>query len=256
MLSALGGLLLTACTSPPLPLMPGHIIDLTYGFDQQTIYWPTNKPFQWERRNWGTTAAGYWYASADFSASEHGGTHIDAPIHFGEGRHSVDEIPLQHLIGVVVVIDVRAQCQTHTDYELQVEDVLDWEARHGRVPAGAIVMMFTGWGQYWPDRKRYLGSETPEVASSLHFPGYSPAAARFLVAERAIHGVGIDTASIDPGRSQDFAAHRMLNGANVYALENVASLDRLPARGAIIAALPLKITGGTGAPVRIVAFLP
>lgn len=248
-------LLVTACASPS-PRLPQHVIDLTYGFDDQTIYWPTNKPFHWERQNWGTTAAGYWYASADFSASEHGGTHIDAPIHFGEGRQSVDQIPLQHLMGSAVVIDVRSQCRMQTDYELQVDDVLAWETRHGRMPAGAIVMMLTGWGQHWPDRKRYLGSETPDIASTLHFPGYSAAAARFLVAERGIRGAGIDTASIDPGRSQDFAAHRVLNGANVYALENVASLERLPARGAIIVALPVKITGGTGGPVRIVAFLP
>jgi kynurenine formamidase len=249
------GILLWGCGHRSQTAME-TVIDLTYGFDDQTIYWPTNKPFRWERKDWGTSTGGYWYASADFSASEHGGTHIDAPIHFGAGRQTVDQIPLERLIGPAVVIDVRAQCLDQPDYELQVEDLLAWEAKQGRMPDGAIVLMLTGWGKHWPDRKRYLGSETPEVATSLHFPGFSAAAAAFLVAQRRIRGVGIDTASIDPGRSQDFAAHRVLNGADVYALENVAALARLPPRGATILALPVKITGGTGGPVRIIAVLP
>jgi kynurenine formamidase len=249
------GILLWGCTPLRSQTVPETVIDLTYGFDDQTIYWPTNKSFRWERKDWGTAAGGYWYASADFSASEHGGTHIDAPIHFGAGRQTVDQIPLERLIGPAVVIDVRAQC-LDPDYELRIEDLLAWEAKHSRMPEGAIVLMWTGWGQHWPDRKRYLGSETPDVPTSLHFPGFSSAAAEFLIMQRAIRGVGIDTASIDPGRSRDFAAHRVLNGADVYALENVAALSRLPPRGATIVALPVKITGGTGGPVRIIAFLP
>jgi kynurenine formamidase len=225
------GMLLLGCAPLHSRTLPDRVIDLTYGFDDQTIYWPTNKPFRWERKNWGTTAEGYWYASADFSASEHGGTHIDAPIHFGTGRQTVDQISPERLIGPAVVIDVRAQCLEQPDYELRVEDLLAWEAKHGRMPDGAIVLMLTGWGQHWPDRKRYLGSDTPKIATSLHFPGFSSAAAEFLIAQRGIRGVGIDTASIDPGRSQDFAAHRVLNGADVYALENVAALTRLPPYG-------------------------
>jgi len=231
-------------------------VDLTYDFDEQTIYWPTNKPFQWERTAWGITAGGYWYASGNFSASEHGGTHIDAPIHFAEGRQTVSEIPVERLIGPGIVVDVQARCMDHLDYEVQVMDFTAWEAQHGRIPDGAVVLVMTGWGQRWPDRKRYLGSDTPDVAGTLHFPGLSRAAADFLVRQRAVRGVGIDTASIDPGRSEDFPAHRVFNGANVYALENVAALERLPARGTTIVALPVKIKGGTGGPVRIIALLP
>ena len=241
--------LLSACA----PTRPPTIVDMTYAFGEETIYWPTNRPFSWEKTDWGATEGGYWYASANYSASEHGGTHIDAPIHFGQGRSTVDQIPVERLVGPAVVIDVRAQCAADPDYELTVDDLLAWERRHGRIPDGTLVLMHSGWGDRWPDKKRYLGSETPDRSDSLHFPGFSRAAAEFLVSQRAVRGVGIDTASIDPGRSRDFPAHRVLNGADVYALENVAALDRLPARGAVVTALPVKIKGGTGGPVRIIA---
>ncbi len=243
--------LLMACA----PARPPLLLDLTHSFGEETIYWPTNKPFHWEKTDWGTTAAGYWYASANFSASEHGGTHMDAPIHFGRGRSTLDQIPVERLIGPAVVIDVRPQCQTNPDYELTVDDLQGWESRHGRIEDGALVLMLTGWGQRWPDRTSYLGSAADDP-HGLRFPGFSRAAAEFLVAKRAVRGVGIDTASIDPGRSRDFPAHQILNGADVYALENVASLDRLPPRGATVFALPIKIKGGTGGPVRIVAVIP
>ena len=231
------------------------IVDLTYDFDEQTIYWPTNKPFQWERTAWGPTPQGYWYASANFAASEHGGTHIDAPVHFAEGGQTVGDIPIDRLVGPGIVLDVRMLCRDQPDYEVQVADITSWEARHGQIPGGTIVMVLTGWGPRWPDRRRYLGSDTPDVAGTLHFPGLSSDAATLLV-QRAVRGVGIDTASIDPGRSPDFPAHRVLNAAGVYALENVASLERLPTKGATILALPVKIRHGTGAPARIIALVP
>lgn len=248
----LAGGLLSACA----PARPPTIVDLTYAFGEETIYWPTNRPFRWEKTDWGTTEGGYWYASANYSASEHGGTHIDAPIHFGQGRSTVDQIPVERLVGPAIVIDVRAQCAADPDYELTVEDLLAWERRHGRIQDGTLVLMFSGWGTRWPDKKRYLGSETPDASGTLHFPGFSRATAEFLVSQRVVRGVGIDTASIDPGRSRDFPAHRVLNGADVYALENVAALDRLPPRGAVVTALPVKIKGGTGGPVRIIATIP
>ncbi len=232
------------------------LIDLTYPFDEHTIVWPTNKPFAWEKTAWGMTAAGYWYASGDFTMSEHGGTHIDAPIHFGQGRQALDEIPLRKLVGPAVVVDVAKAVERDRDYRLTVDDILSWESQHGRIPDGAIVFMYSGWGKRWPDRNKYLGSETPHDTKTLHFPGFSKEAAEFLVKERAIDGVGIDTPSIDQGPSQDFIVHRIVNGADVYGLENVANLDRLPPAGATVMALPMKIRGGTGGPVRIVGLLP
>lgn len=244
--------LLTACTGTHAPTF----LDLTHAFDEETVYWPTNKPFHWEKTDWGMTDKGYWYASGNFAASEHGGTHIDAPIHFGKGRSTVDQIPVDRLVGPAVVIDVREKCSANPDYELTIADLLAWESRHGRIQDGALVFMLSGWGQRWPDKQRYLGSSTPNDPRTLHFPGVSREAAEFLVSQRAVRGMGIDTASIDPGRSRDFPAHQVFNTADVYLLENVAALQELPPRGATVYALPMKIKGGTGGPVRIIAVLP
>jgi len=248
----LGVILVLACTAcGPRPRV---YVDLTHSFGDDTIYWPTNQPFHWERSAWGLTSAGYWYASANFGGSEHGGTHLDAPIHFAEGRSTIDQIPIERLTGPAVVIDVRKQCKADPDYMLTVEDLKQWETRYGHMPEGAVVFMFSGWGDRWPHKARYLGSPTPEDARTLHFPGFSPEAADFLVRQRAIRGIGIDTASVDPGPSRDFPVHRLVNGAGLYALENVAALDRLPPKGATVMALPMKIKGGTGGPVRIVGW--
>lgn len=245
---------LAACAGPA---PQGHVVDMTHAFGDDTIYWPGNQRFTWKKTAWGASEeGGYWYTSADFAAAEHGGTHIDAPIHFAEGRRTLDQIPVDELMGPAIVIDVRAKCGADPDYTLSVQDILAWEERHGRMPQRAIVFMYSGWGSRWPDATRYLGTTSLDDPRSLHFPGFSREAASFLVAQRDVRGVGIDTASIDPGPSRDFPVHQVLNEADVYALENVAALDRLPARGATVMALPMKIKGGTGGPVRIIAFLP
>ena len=236
--------------------LPETVVDLTYPFDERTIYWPNNAPFQWEQSSWGHTHQGYWYASGVFSASEHGGTHLDAPIHFAESGWSVDEIPLAHLTANAIVLDIRSKASANHDYMLQVEDIIQWENQHGPIPQNALVFLLTGWGQFWPDPIRYLGSSTPQDAITLHFPGFSGEAISFLVDQRSIYGVGIDTASIDPGQSRTFQAHQALGKANRFAIENIAHLERLPPRGALIAALPMKIKGGTGGPVRVIAWVP
>jgi kynurenine formamidase len=232
------------------------IVDLTYSFDDKTVYWPTAKPFQWEKESWGKSAGGYWYTAARYAASEHGGTHLDAPIHFGEGRLAADEIPLSRLVAPAIVIDVSAAAAKDADYRMTVGDIVSWEKANGQIPDHSIVLVRSGWGRFWPDRKKFLGTDTPGDTANLHFPGISREAAEFLATQRKIAGVGIDTASIDHGPSNDFIAHQVLNGANIYALENVAHLDRLPATGAMLIALPMKITGGTGGPARIIAILP
>ena len=240
----------------PLRDLASKAIDLTYAFEKDTIYWPTDKSFQWERTHWGPSAGGYWYASATFAASEHGGTHLDSPIHFGEGQATADQIPLTKLIGPAVVVDVQKACARDRDYQLRTEDLEAWERAHGRIPDGAIVVMRSGWGRFWPDQKAYLGSDKPGDTANLHFPGVSRAAAEWLVAHRKVSGVGVDTASLDPGPSRDFMAHRVLNGAGIYGLENVANLDKVPETGATLIALPMKIKGGSGGPTRIIAILP
>ena len=155
-----------------------------------------------------------------------------------------------------MVIDVRAQAAADRDYRLTVGDIRTWEAHYGRVPAGAIVIMWSGWGTYWGDKLRYLGTDTPGDVGNLHFPGFSKEAAEFLTAERDIAAIGVDTASMDYGPSKDFIVHRIINGANKPGFENVAHLDVVPARGATLIALPMKIAGGSGGPARIIAVLP
>jgi kynurenine formamidase len=231
-------------------------IDLTYSFDEKTIYWPTSKSFEWRLVQHGKTPAGYFYSSADYAANEHGGTHLDAPVHFHQDGASVDQIPITKLMGPVVVMDVSASCAQNPDYRVSAGDLTTWEKQHGQIPDGAILLIRTGWGKYWPDRERYLGTDKPGDVAGLHFPGISREAAEFLVKQRKIKGDGIDTASIDYGQSKDFIAHQIFSAAGIYNLENVANLDRVPATGARLIALPMKISAGTGAPVRIVAMLP
>ena len=232
------------------------VLDLTYAFDEDTIYWPTAKPFQREVVAAGETEAGYWYAANNICLAEHGGTHMDAPIHFAQGKRTAADVPVQQLIGPAVVIDVEAQASTNPDYRLSLADIEAWEQAHGRIPAGAIVLMYSGWGKRWPDKKRYLGTDEPGDVAKLHFPSFSDEAARFLVSQRRVDAIGVDTPSIDYGQSQDFMVHRIVHGANLPGLENVANLDQLPPTGALLIALPMKIAGGSGAPVRIIALLP
>lgn len=238
-----------------LKIDPAKLVDLTYAFDEKTIYWPTAKPFQWHKDVWGNRADGKWYSSATFTTSEHGGTHLDSPIHFSQGGTTLEQIPVSRFVGPARVIDISRNCAADRNYELSPADIGAYEKTHGALGASDIVLIRTGWGRFWPDRKLYLGDDTPGDASRLSFPGIGAAAARIL-ASRHVSGVGIDTASLDFGRSTDFPAHRILNEANIFGLENVAHLERLPAHGATVFALPVKVTGGTGGPVRIIAILP
>src|SRR5581483_2891351 len=234
------------------PLDPAKAVDLTWTFDAATVYWPTEKPFALEVEHRGVTEGGFFYASNRFSAPEHGGTHLDAPQHFAEHGLTVDALPLAAGIGPAVVVDVTAAAARDRDYRLAVDDLARWEHAHGRIPDGAIVLMRSGWGRFWPDKARYLGTATPGDTAHLHFPGFSKEAAEWLLRERRPAAIGVDTPSIDHGPSADFPVHRAVGAANVPGFENVAHLDRLPEAGAAVVALPMKIGGGTGAPLRIV----
>jgi kynurenine formamidase len=233
-------------------------VDLTHPFSDSTLYWPTAKPFRLERVFAGTTPAGFFYTANNFAAAEHGGTHLDAPVHFAEGRRASDAIPVRQLIGPAVVVDVRDSAARNPDYLVRVADLEAWEAAHGPIPEGAIVLLRTGWAAHWPDRARYLGTADTGAAAvpQLHFPGLDSAAARWLVTARRIAAAGLDTPSIDFGQSSEYWSHRILMAENVPAFENVAALDQLPAKGAWVIALPMKIRGGSGGPLRIVAAVP
>jgi len=232
------------------------VVDLSYAFGPDTIYWPTAESFTLERVAFGPTPQGYWYAANNICMAEHGGTHMDAPIHFAEGKRTSEQVPLASCIGPAVVVDVRGQAAANRDYRLTVDDLNAWEREHGRIPRGAIVVMRSGWATHWGNKLRYLGTDKPGDVSNLHFPGFSKEAAQFLVAARDIAAIGVDTASIDYGQSTDFIVHQIINGADKPGFENLANLDRLPPAGATLVALPIKITGGSGGPARVIAILP
>jgi kynurenine formamidase len=251
-----GVLAVPAVRQPPVDFSAYTVVDLTHPYNDKTVYWPTApSKFRLDKLAYGKTDAGYFYAAYSLSTPEHGGTHLDAPIHFSEGGRTADQIPLAQLMGPAVVIDVSAQARVNRDYRVTLDDVVAFEKAHGPIPPGAIVLLRTDWSRLWPDAKAYLGDDTPGDASKLSFPSYGDAAARLLVEDRAVGALGVDTASIDYGRSTDFVVHRIAAARNVPGLENLTALDRLPARGATVIALPMKIEGGSGGPVRVVALV-
>jgi kynurenine formamidase len=234
-----------------------RVVDLTHAFGKRTLYWPTaTSGFNLQQLAYGPTPGGWFYSSYAYAAPEHGGTHLDAPIHFAKDGLTADRIPVEQFIGPAVVIDISAQSNKNADYRLTRADVLAWERAHGTIPRGAIVVLRTGWSMRWPDPKTYLGDNTPGEASKLHFPSYGEDAARLLVADRKVSALGADVASIDYGASKDFIVHQIAAKASVLGLENLANLGVLPAKGATIIALPMKIEGGSGGPVRAVALVP
>ena len=236
----------------------GCWIDLTHAFGADTIYWPTEKGFVLEQEFAGPNPKGYYYAANRITTAEHGGTHLDAPRHFAAGRKTSDQIDPARLVGEAVVVDVIRQCAANPAYEITADDLVAWERDHGRQLVDVIVLLKTGWAAKWPDRGAYLGTAAtgPEAVAQLRFPGLAPEAARWLVEQRRIRAIGIDTASIDHGPSTHYGAHVILCGAEVPIFENVADLALLPPQGAFVAALPMKIAGGSGGPLRIVARLP
>lgn len=234
-----------------------QLIDLSHSYNAQTVYWPTSPTaFEKQELAYGKTDGGWFYSSYSICTPEHGGTHIDAPIHFAEGGNSTEMIPLGNLLAPAVVIDVSAKAAGDRDYRLSAGDVARFEREHGSIAPGTIVLLRTGWSRYWPDTLAYLGDDTPGDASRLSFPAYGEAATRILAEERGVVMLGVDSASVDYGKSQDFIAHRIAASRGVANLENLTNLDRLPATGAIILALPMKIEGGSGGPVRVVALVP
>lgn len=244
-----------SCTSENYDFGAYKWIDLSYAYDSKTPFWPTANGFQLDTVSFGMTDKNYFYSAFSFTSAEHGGTHIDAPIHFSEGKRTVDEIPLQQLIGSGIVIDISQQSSEDIDYLITEKDIEDWEATHGIIEEGTIVLLRTGYGKFWPNKKLYMGTDQkgPLAVALLHFPGLDAEAATWLTTERSIKAVGIDTPSIDFGRSSDFMTHRILMDNNIPAFENLANLDQLPATGFQIIALPMKIKGGSGGPLRIIA---
>lgn len=255
-------LLVAGCTLPNSdqadhPFTSGHWTDLSYDFAAETPYWPTSEPFRLNTDFEGITPGGYYYSAYNFCAAEHGGTHLDAPVHFAEGKWTTDQIPLENLTGHAVVIDVSEKALSNPDYQITIEDIETWEKTNGSIPENSIVLFRTGYDTFYPGAKKYLGTDErgAQAVAKLHFPGIAPAAAEWLTENRKIKAVGIDTASIDYGQSKDFKTHQTFYEANIPGFENVANLAKVPLKGAYVVALPMKIKGGSGAPLRIIAWV-
>lgn len=235
-----------------------RIVDLTHSFGSDTIVWPTEQDFRLIVQHAEDTSGGYYYASNRIEMPEHGGTHIDAPIHFSKGKQTLDQIPLERLIGTGIRIDVIERCTRDRDYRVAISDFERWESAYGRIPNGSIVLLETGFARFWPSRKDYLGTELrgQEGVRALHFHGLHPEAAAWLVRERGVKAVGIDAASIDYGQSTKFETHVALLSHNVPVFENLTDFHNLPDHSFDVIALPMKIAGGTGGPLRIIAIVP
>lgn len=233
-----------------------HWVDLGHSFDHSTLYWPNNlKGFEHYTDADGETASGYYYSSFSLCTPEHGGTHLDAPVHFAKNKLSVDRLPLSSLTGEAIKIDVSARSLSNRDYQISIQDILDWESSHGTMPDNMIVLFRTGYEQYYPDRKNYFGTgKTGHGAIPLlHFPGILPSTAQWLIDNRRIKALGLDTPSLDYGQSKDFKTHQILLGRDKPGFENLTNLKLLPAKGFYVVALPMKIAHGSGGPLRIIA---
>ena len=235
------------------------IVDLSHDYSKETIYWVTAKQFDMDTVFAGQTEGGFYYSANNFSTAEHGGTHLDAPIHFAENGLTVDQIPLESLIGPAIKIDVSANALANRDYLISIDDLKSWESHAGiNIPNGSIVLLETGYSKFYPDHIKYMGTDQrgPEAVKLLHFPGLSEEAAKWLIENRHITAIGIDTPSIDYGQSKLFKAHVVLLSNNIPAFENLTNLDQVPAKDFQVIALPMKIRGGSGAPLRAIAMIP
>jgi kynurenine formamidase len=227
-----------------------HVVDMTYAINGKLPAWPgDDRTFEAKVES---TPEKDGYFARSFWTLEHYGTHMDAPAHFPPGKEYLDQISVQRLFAPAVVVDVREEASKDQDYRLRVMRVEKWEALHGRIPVGAVVLLRTGWASRWPDQARYRNMD---AAGVMHFPGFSVEAARLLI-ERGVVGLGIDTLSIDYGPSKDFEVHRVTLPAGLYQLENLANLDQLPDSGAFLISAPIKLESGSGGPVRVFALLP
>ncbi|XP_042142137.1 isatin hydrolase [Ixodes scapularis] len=241
----------TGCTPNSLSWGGREMVDLSYEFTNETIYWADDGAFYLNSTIF-SEAENSWFVADVIRAPTHGGTHLDAPIHFHKGGWAVSEIPLQRLLfRPIALVDVRDKTALNSTYSLSVEDIRSWEEQHGRLPEGCLLFARTGWSKLWPNRTAYMGIDSN---GTRHFPSFSNDLAKFLVKERDVYGVGLDAASVDfYGQTQ---THRILGAKNIYNLENLADLQRLPEKGAHAIVLPMKIGGASGAPVRVVAILP
>lgn len=243
--------------SPSVRCDSDSIIDLSHPLNSGTLHWLDARDFELKVTQNGTIRKGdhsYWVQQDEIHLGTHTGTHLDAPCHFARGKWSVADIPLKNFIDrPAAVIDIVQQSLAIRDYELSVEDIKEWEKVNNEISDGAVVLVRTGWSRFWPKKLEYFGTDTKDL-SLLHFPGVHPAAAEWLIENRKIVGIGIDGPSIDNGQSPQTKSHQLFAAKNIYHLENIAqTIHKLPAIGAKLTLLPLKIEGASGVPVTVIA---
>ena len=238
-------------TETVLPSGFRAVVDLTHPISDKVPTFSPDESADYKVQVAATIEKEHYFARK-ISFPEHFGTHIDAPAHFVKGLWTVDQIPPERLIAPMVVLDISNKTKAAPDYQLSIKDIADWEQVHGQIPGNAVVMLNTGWGPHWNSVKEFRNADAKGV---MHFPGYSVDAAKFLTEARAVLGLGIDTLSVDYGRSTDFPVHQFTMSRSVYHLEDVANLDLVPATGSTVVVAPIKLEGGSGGPVRILALV-
>ena len=222
----------------------GRVVDLGHPLAESDPSWSGDKVFS------RSGVKGDGFAMGKFSSDEHFGTHLDAPVHAG-GAWTTDQIPVDRLVRPGVCVNVEAAAAKDEDYRLTVDDILRFEAKSGRIPEGAVVLVATGWDRRWPDQVRYMNDR----AGVKHFPGLSVEAASLLARERKVAGIAIDTPSVDYGPSTKFETHHTTMPANVYHIENATNLTGLPPSGFTVIVAPINLAGGSGGPTRLFAIL-
>ena len=235
----------------PAPALYRSVIDLTHPLNERSPNWEGTEKSPYEATEIGNLHRDGYYSRV-FTTQEHYGTHLDAPAHFAAGAWTVDQIPAERLVRPLVVIDVRKQAKNDADYEVKVQDVADWEQAHGPIPAGAVVMAYTGWDERWHSQKEFRNERGDQLT---HYPGFSLDAAKFLVKSREAVALGIDTMSVDIGATTTYPVHYFTSQEGVYHLENVANLALVPEAGATVVVAPIKLENGSGGPVRLLALV-
>ncbi|KAK3576185.1 hypothetical protein CHS0354_001204 [Potamilus streckersoni] len=232
-----------------------RVIDMTHTLSPSTVYWPGSPAYNFTQLFRGITQPyGFWYESNFFGTPEHGGTHLDAPAHFAQDGWHLHQIPMDKLAGPGIIINIKDKAANDSDYQVNVDDLMNWESKYGRIPNGSVVLMNSGWALHYPNKTLVFGSSTPNDPSSFHFPGFHENAANWLINERSVNVIGVDTPSTDYGQSKNFSTHQVLGKTNVPGLENVANLDMVPEDGsARVYVAALKLHDGSGGPARVFA---
>ena len=237
--------------SMPDPDVYRAVIDLTHNLNDHSPNWEGSERSPFQAKELGNIDHDGYYSRV-FTTQEHYGTHLDAPAHFAKGMWTVDQIPAERLVRPLVVLEVRSKATSNPDYEVSVQDIADWETAHGEIPAGAVVMAYTGWDERWNSQKDFRNVGSDRLS---HYPGFSLEAAKFLVKARNAVGLGTDTMSVDIGASTTYPVHMFTSKQSVYHLENVANLGLVPPSGATVVVAPIKLEGGSGGPARVIALV-